>query len=90
MFVILYGVCQGIGGSTVFVSPVVSAWEYFPNHKAIVTGIILGSFGFGSFSFNIISSLLMNPNNEKVIEETGYFSKEVIDRVPRSLRILVC
>ena len=90
VFVMLYGVGQCIGGSIMYELPIFSAWEYFPNHKALVTGIVLGSYGFGSFSFNIIATLLMNPNNENANEETGFFTSDVIGRVPQSLRVLTC
>ena len=87
MFVILYGVWYGVGSSIMFVVPVVWGWEYFPNHKAVVSGIVIGAFGFGSFIFNLISTSLINPDNVKQVD--GYFPPEVADRVPGTLRIIV-
>ena len=87
MFVILYGVWYGIGSSIMFVVPVVWGWEYFPRYKAVVSGIVIGAFGFGSLIFNLISTSLINPNNVKQVD--GYFPPEVANKVPGTLRIIV-
>ena len=87
IFLIFYGIGYGIGSSVMYIVPVIWGWEYFPDHKGIVNGIVIGGFGFGSFVFNLISTALINPDN--IESEEGYFPKEVYERVPSSLRIIL-
>jgi hypothetical protein len=44
---------------------IICGWEYFPNNRGFVNGMIVGGFGFGSFFFGFISTALINPDNEK-------------------------
>jgi OFA family oxalate/formate antiporter-like MFS transporter len=41
------------------------AWEWYPNNRGIITGIILAGFGFGAFFYGFISTAIVNPNNLK-------------------------
>lgn len=50
-----YGVCYGFGIGTVYLPPLICAWEYFPNRKGIISGIIVGGFGLGSFIFSLVA-----------------------------------
>jgi hypothetical protein len=43
--------------------PLVCAWEYFPHKKGLMTGIIIGAYGFGSFFFSLLSTKLVNPDH---------------------------
>ena len=70
-----------------YIVPVVCGWEYFPNHKGLVSGVVIGAFGFGSFIFNLVSTALINPNN--IPDEEGLFPREVYENVPRALRIML-
>lgn len=78
----------GVGSSVMYVVPVSCGWKYFPNHKALVNGIVIGAFGFGSFVFNLVSTQLINPDNISANDE-GLFPEEVYQNVPGALRILV-
>ena len=69
--------------------PVYNSWKYFPNNKGLAGGIVLAGFGFGAFTFNFVSTAIVNPNNIKP-NSKGYFPPEVADNVPHMLRILVC
>ena len=42
---------NGLGCGTCYFVALICSWEYFPNKKGLVTGIILGGYGFGSFIF---------------------------------------
>jgi MFS transporter, OFA family, oxalate/formate antiporter len=64
LFISLYGALNGIGNGMLYMVPLVCGWEYFPQNKGIVTGLIVGSFGFASFGFGIMSTKLVNPHNE--------------------------
>ena len=46
-------------------APIIAAWDYFPRNKGAVGGFILLGFGFGSFIFGFVSSMIVNPDNEQ-------------------------
>ena len=67
--------------------------EYFPNNKGLISGIIMGSYGLGSFIFNIVATKIVNPNGANADITTNdpnlnLFEPEVANRVPMMLRIL--
>jgi MFS family permease len=67
--------------------------EYFPNNKGLISGIIMGSYGLGSFIFNIVATKIVNPNGESADIKTddpnlNLFAPAVANRVPMLLRIL--
>jgi len=86
LFMLLFGAVQGIGASILYVLPIKICWEYFPNRKGVVSGIIIGVFGLGGFSFNLISSALINP--EGVKKQGSFYPEDVHKRVPAALRWL--
>lgn len=55
-FFSLYCLLNGIGCGIGYLIPLVCSWEYFPEKKGLVTGIVLGCYGFGSFIFSEIST----------------------------------
>ena len=57
----LYTGMNGLGCGTCYMVPLVCGWEYFPAKKGLVTGIVIGAYGFGSFAFSLISTALVNP-----------------------------
>ena len=63
-FIILYGLWAPFGLGMCYFLPVVCAWDYFPDHKGRVTGILMSAYGLSSFFLNIISSAIVNPNDE--------------------------
>jgi MFS family permease len=83
-FCVLYN--GGIG--LCYYTPLICSWEWFPEKRGLVTGIILCCIGFGSFIFSFITTALVNPHNrvkEVYIEGRAtplYYDKEVSDRVP--------
>lgn len=88
-----YCFMNGIGCGMCYMVPLVCGWEYFPLHKGLVTGLIIGGYGFGSFVFSFVSTALVNPNNlsptvEDPENSTTYFAPEVADRTPYMLRVL--
>jgi len=50
-----YGVIGGIGCGINYMVPLVCAWDHFPNRKGLMTGIIVGAYGFGSFLYSRIA-----------------------------------
>ena len=60
-FIALYGTLSGIGTGMTYMIPLVCCMEYFPNNKGLISGIIMGSYGLGSFIFNIVATKIVNP-----------------------------
>jgi MFS family permease len=87
-FQIYYCVLYSAGFGLNDVVPLVCAWEWFPNRRGLVTGIILCCIGFGSFFFGIFTSAIVNPLHlEKSVSLPGdnlpsYFTNEISDKVP--------
>lgn len=73
MFVFVYAVCFPIGIGTAYWAPLVSGWQWFPERKGLISGLIIGGFGFGAFLFNFVSTAIVNPDNLKVDEVTDLF-----------------
>ena len=92
LFIIFYGGCSGIGGGIMYMSPLICGWEHFPERKGLITGIIVGAYGMGTFIFSQVSTLIINPNNEvasiKINANLKYFDWEVASRVPFCLRVM--
>jgi len=92
MFLLLYGACNGIGCGMCYMTPLVCAWEYYPERKGLVTGLILSAYGGSTFFFSFLSTYLCNPTNEKPTikgDQITYFAPDVADRMPMMLRTLV-
>lgn len=90
-YLALYTGMNGIGCGMCYFVPLVCSWEYFPEKKGLMTGIIIGAYGFGSFIFSLISTKLVNPDHlEPTIDDgnISYFGPEVADRVPYMIRTL--
>ena len=58
-FLFLYGGLSGIGCGINYFIPMVCSWEYFPTRKGLITGIMVGSYGIGSFVYTQISTRIV-------------------------------
>ena len=88
-FVFWYCVVFPMGIGIVYWTPIMCGWEWFPQNKGLISGLVIAGFGFGAFTFGFISTGLVNPQNKdanKVFYHDGIkekiFPKEVADRVP--------
>ena len=61
LFVFFYACCFPIGVGLIYWPPIICAWEYFPERKGLVSGLIIGCFGFGAFTFGFITEQIANP-----------------------------
>lgn len=73
--------------------PIVISWKHFPERKGLITGVILGCYGFGSFIYSQISRAICNPDDlaatlETDTKELKLFNDEVASRVPNMMRVL--
>jgi MFS transporter, OFA family, oxalate/formate antiporter len=62
-FVFFYSVCYPFGIGLSYWTPIICAWEWFPNRKGFISGMILFGFGIGAFIFGFLSTALVNPHN---------------------------
>lgn len=92
-FVIFYAFGFPIGIGLVYWTPIICAWEYFPNRKGLISGLVIGAFGFGAFIFGFVSTGVANPEDAKPrVPDDGsgttdkLFPKEVAERVPEMFR----
>ena len=91
-FTVVYSVSFGICNGLSYTIPLKVGWDHFPNSKGLVSGLIIGGFGLGSFIFGLISTLLINPKNSKPDIKVGsiyLYDKEVASHLITSLRILI-
>ncbi|CUT99518.1 oxalate:formate antiporter [Echinococcus multilocularis] len=77
-YAVMFGVGMGLPYSVLFTL----AADWFPNHRAVVTGIILGGLGMGALLFTPTQTALINPNNLPNSDPS------VLGRVTRSFLIL--
>ena len=89
----LYCIMNGIGGASMYFVVLICGWEWFPQNKGLISGLILGGYGIGAFFFSAISTLLVNPNNENPDiydkdNDMTYFGPSVAFRVPHMMRML--
>jgi MFS family permease len=66
VFFFTYGIIFPLGTSLAFYTPIMCAWEYFPNNRGLAGGIIVAGFGFGASITGTLSTWLVNPNDEKL------------------------
>ena len=77
-----YGICNGL----TYMVPMHHGWLWFPDKPGLISGIIIGGFGFGALVFAPIATALVNPDGE--VSVNNMYSPEVNDRVPHMLLIL--
>jgi len=89
-FFVSYSVLTPLGIGIFYWVPIFCAWEWFPERKGLISGLIVGSIGMGNFAFNMISTTLINPDNvlPGTIEGTTdiLFPKEIAERFPKMIR----
>jgi MFS transporter, OFA family, oxalate/formate antiporter len=92
MFLVSFAMVLSVGVSFCYFPPLVAGWQWLPERKGLVTGIILGAFGLGSFIFSLISIAVVNPQNASptVLAPNGsmFFDATVAARVPLLLYVL--
>jgi len=93
LFLFFYGAFSGIGLGINYMIPMISCWDYFPERKGLITGIMVSFYGLSSFVNNGLSTLIVNPDNEKTYNtgamDISFFHADVARRVPSMLRVLV-
>jgi len=62
-FFMLYAVGFGIGKGFLYPAPLVAGWSHLEERRGLVSGIIVSGLGIGSFTFGLLVSFLVNPDN---------------------------
>ncbi|KAK6174836.1 hypothetical protein SNE40_013406 [Patella caerulea] len=92
MMILTYGVCFGMGKCMIYISVLKCAIAWFPKKSSIISGIVLGGYGFSAFIFNWIVTFYINPENMPTnlqVGEDWYFTqKKLLDRVPDCFLLL--
>jgi len=91
-YLTLYTGMNGLGCGTCYMVPLVCGWEYFPEKKGMVTGVVIGAYGFGSFFFSLLSTHLVNPEGESPTIARGkdvFYEPSIANNVPYMIRTLV-
>lgn len=87
IFVLIYGIGFGLTSGLIYLIPLYNAYKYFPQKKGLLTGIIMGGYGLGTFISSLLFLKMVNPNNEK-IENDGYFSQNVADNFTSGVQVI--
>ena len=93
MFIFLYCMLSSTGFGICTTTHIICAWEWFPNNRGLLTGIISSCTGFGYLYFVQVSTDLVNPESKNPTNynkqnDVTYFDTSVSDRVPYMLREL--
>ena len=96
-FIVFYSFMFPVGIGLVYWPPIICAWEWFPERKGLISGLVIGAFGFGAFIFGFITTAIANPWNDKAeVPKTGWtkekvFPRRVAEKVPEMIRTcLIC
>ena len=85
MYAFGFGICNGL----TYMVPMHHGWLWFPDKPGLISGIIIGGFGFGALVFGPLATKIVNPHNE--LSVNGKYPEDVDEKVPFMLLILeVC
>ena len=87
------GFVSALGQSIALIPTMTIGMRWFPNHKGMAMGVVVGGFGGGAFIFNNIQTAILNPENiapdQSGPGEEKYFTdRELLGRVPDLMLIL--
>mmetsp|Transcript_13953 Transcript_13953/g.20410 ORF Transcript_13953/g.20410 Transcript_13953/m.20410 type:complete len:423 (-) Transcript_13953:1095-2363(-) len=84
VFIGCYSVLVGVGGGMLTVTSMWPSWDYYPESKGMVTGIIMGGFSSASIVFSFMFTWITNPQNGPPVPNGNdmVFSSEVNNKVP--------
>ena len=62
-FVFFFAACCSLGTGVAYLSPIKNCYLYYPDRKGMCSGVCMMGYGMGSFVYNQIFRLIVNPNN---------------------------
>merc|ERR1719334_1942099 len=84
-----YGFVSALGQGIALIPTMTIGMRWFPNHKGMAMGVVVGGFGGGAFIFNQIQTAILNPDNISPDDGDGYFTNaELLAKVPQLMLIL--
>jgi MFS family permease len=63
VFVFFYIIWFPVASAISYWIPLMCAWEWFPERRGLVTGVIVSGFGLGPFIFGFLTTYIVNPEN---------------------------
>ena len=63
IFFLAFGIMYQVGSGLCFWPPIIYACEWFPERKGLISGMVVGAFGFSSSLFGYITTEVVNPKN---------------------------
>ena len=65
-----------------------TSWQYFPDKKGLLSGIILSCFGSAAFIWTWIGDNMINPKKLEV-EKSGYYCHEISIKINDFWKIMI-
>ena len=88
-FCLLFGLGIGIVIGILYIYPIAHCFAFYPHKRTTLSGLIISFSGIGTFAFALMAFDTINPNNESLNPDYGYFfGSEVALRFPLFLRNL--
>ena len=90
-FLIFYAMLFGIPVGLLYLPPLYNSFQYFPEKKALISGIIMGGYGLGSTFSTLLVMKIINPHNippSVIVDGKKYFDHSISENVPSALRYL--
>eukprot|EP01083_Nonionella_stella_P159205 519146_1 len=84
-----FGVLYGVGCGLIWPPTTACAMRWFPNNKALLTGVLMSAIVFGSICYSLIETLFINPMNINNDELCGYaLHPQIIEKIPDTFLLL--
>lgn len=64
-FFIIFSVGFGTGKGFLYPTALQAGWSQLPGRKGMVSGLIVSGVGIGAFVFGLLTTYVVNPNNER-------------------------
>ncbi len=59
----LFGLCCGIIVGIIYIIPIIHCFRFFPDHKSLISIIVIGASGIGTLIFAFLATNTINPDN---------------------------
>jgi OFA family oxalate/formate antiporter-like MFS transporter len=91
-FIFTFPIGFGMGIGMSYLVPLMCAWDYFPERKGLVSGIVIAGFGFAAFFTGILATYLVNDQDVRpdlvVLGGKLFTDERILERVPGMLRAI--
>ena len=83
LFSVGFGICNGL----TYMVPMHHAWLWCPSRPGLISGIVVGGFGLGSFVFSLVCEHIANP--DKLDDSDPNYEQVIKDNVPK-MKLIFC